>query len=140
MCFVKTIKLNELEKYYITNILKEDKVVIKILYKESINKFFFKKYNYYSPYEYYKYIKGKLNISPLGIHINRVPNDWIINIMINEGFHSFLTKEDADAYKTEIINGSEVILCKCIIPKGSTVVYNDSEIVSNQIIFIEELK
>ena len=140
MCFVKTIKLNELEKYYITNILKEDKVVIKVLYKKPINNFFFKKYNYYSPYKNYKYIKGKLNTSPLGIHINRVPNDWIINIMINEGFHSFLTKDKANIYKTKLFNYPEAVLCKCIIPKGSTVVYNNSEIVSNQIIFIEELK
>ena len=140
MCFRKTIELNELEKYYITNILKEDKVVIKILYKEPINRFFFKKYNYYSPFEDYKYIKGKLNISPLGININRAPDDWNINIMVNEGFHSFLTKDDANNYKTELFNYPETILCECIIPKGSTVVYNDSEIVSNQIIFIEELK
>ena len=140
MCFIKTIKLNKLERYYITNILKEDKVVIKILYKEPINTFLFKKYKYYSPYEGYKYIKGKLNISPLGIHINRVPDDWSINIMINEGFHSFLTKEYANAYKAELFNYPEAVLCKCIIPKGSTVVYNNSEIVSNQIIFIKELK
>ena len=51
MCFIKNTKIKELDKYYITNILKEDKIVIKILYKESINRFFFKKYNYYSPYE-----------------------------------------------------------------------------------------
>ena len=140
MCLIKTIKINELEKCYITNILKEDKVVIKILYKELTNSFLFKKYNYYSPYEGYKYIKGKLNISPLGIHINRVFDDWNINIMVNEGFHSFLTKEDANNYKTKLFNDSEAVLCECIIPKGSTVVYNDSEIVSNQIIFIEELK
>ena len=140
MCLIKTIKLKELEIYHITNILKENKVVIKILYKEPINSFFFKKYNYYSPFEYYKYIKGKLNISPLGIRINRLPEDWNINIIVNEGFHSFLTEEDANTYKTNLFNNSEAILCKCIIPKGSTVVYNDSEIVSNQIIFIEELK
>ena len=138
MCLIKTIKLKELERCYITNILKEDIVVIKKLYKESINNFFFKKYNYYSPYEGYKYIKGKLNTSPLGIHINRVSDDWSINIIVNEGFHSFRTKEDA--YKSELISCSRTILCKCIIPKGSTIVYNDSEIVSNQIIFIEELK
>ena len=60
--------------------------------------------------------------------------------MINEGFHSFLTKEDADTYKTKLFNYQEAVLCKCIIPKGSTVVYNNSEIVSNQIIFIKELK
>lgn len=138
MCFIKKIKLNELEKYYITNILKEDKIVIKILYKDIINNFFFKKYNYYSPYEGYKYIKGKLNTSPLGIHINRLSNDWNLSIMVNEGFHSFRTKNDA--YKSELISDSRAVLCKCIIPKGSTIVYNDSEIVSNQIIFIEELK
>lgn len=138
MCFIKNTKINELDKYYITNILKEDKIVIKILYKESINRFSLKKYNYYSPYEGYKYIKGKLNTSPLGIHINRLSEDWNINIIVNEGFHSFRTKDDA--YKSEIISYSRAVLCKCIIPKGSTVVYNDSEIVSNQIIFIEELK
>ena len=140
MCFIKTIKLNELERYYITNILKEDKVVIKILYKEPIDTFLFKKYRYYSPYESYMYIKGELNISPLGIHINRSHEDWNINIMINEGFHSFLTKENANNYKAKLFNYSEAVLCKCIIPKGSTIVYNDSEIVSNQIIFIKELK
>ena len=138
MCLIKTIKLKELEKYHITNILKEDKVVIKILYKELINSFLFKKYKYYSPYEGYIYIKGELNTSPLGIYINRAPDDCNINIMVNEGFHSFRTKEDA--YKSELISDSRVILCKCIIPKGSTIVYNDSEIVSNQIIFIKELK
>lgn len=138
MCFIKNTKIKELEKYYITNILKEDKIVIKILYKESINRFFFKKYNYYSPYEGYKYIKGKLNTSPLGIHINRLSEDWNINIIVNEGFHSFHTKNDA--YKSELINNSRAVLCKCIIPKGSTIIYNDLEIVSNQIIFIEELK
>lgn len=139
MCFIKTIKLKELERYCITNILKEDKVVIKILYKELINTFLFKKYKYYSPYEGYMYIKGKLNISPLGIHINKTPDDWNINIIVNEGFHSFLTKEDANTYKTELFN-PDAVLCECIIPKGSTVVYNNSEIVSNQIIFIKELK
>lgn len=141
MCFVKTIKLNELEKYYITNILEEDKVVIKVLYKDIINKFFFKKYNYYSPYEDYKYIKGKLNISPLGILVNKESDTQNLNIEINEGFHSFLTEEEAYIYrKTKLFNCPKAVLCKCIIPKGSTIIYNNSEIVSNQIIFIEELK
>ena len=138
MCFIKTIKLNKLERYYITNILKEDKVVIKILYKEPENSFLFKKYNYYSPYEGYKYIKGKLNTSPLGVYAQIASNTGNLDIIINEGFHSFHTKNDA--YKSELISESRAVLCKCIIPKGSTIVYNDSEIVSNQIIFIEELK
>ena len=138
MCLIKTIKLKELERYCITNILKEDKVVIKILYKDTINKFLFKKYNYYSPYEDYKYIKGKLNISPLGVYAQIASNTGNLEIIINEGFHSFRTKDDA--YKSELISDSKAVLCRCIIPKGSTIVYNDSEIVSNQIIFIEELK
>lgn len=45
MCLIKTIKINELERHYITNILKEDKVVIKILYKEPINSFSLKNIN-----------------------------------------------------------------------------------------------
>ena len=138
MCLIKTIKINELEKCYITNILKKDKVVIKILYKELTNSFLFKKYNYYSPYEGYKYIKGKLNTSPLGMYAQIAPNTGNLEIIINEGFHSFRTKYDA--YKSELISDSKAVLCKCIIPKGSTIVCNDSEIVSNQIIFIEELK
>ena len=140
MCLIKTIKLKELEKYYITNILKEDKVVIKILYKEPINTFLFKKYKYFSPYEGYKYIKGKLNTSPLGMYTQIASNTGNLEIIINEGFHSFLTKEIAENYKSKLLNDSKAVLCKCIIPKGSTIVYNDSEIVSNQIIFIKELK
>lgn len=139
MCFIKTIKLNDLSKYYITNILEKDKIVIKILYRNPTNNFFFKKYNYYSLYKNYKYIKGKLNTSPLGIYTDIVYAKEL-NIVINEGFHSFRTKEAADNYKTKLFNYPEIVLCKCIIPKGSTIVYNDLEIVSNQIIFIEELK
>ena len=86
----------------------------------------------------YKYIKGKLNTSPLGVYAQIASNTGNLEIIINEGFHSFRTKKDA--YEYELINDSRTVLCKCIIPKGSTVVYNDSEIVSNQIIFIEELK
>ena len=136
MCFTKNIDFNKFSVYPITEVLDENMIVIKVLYRKSINRIFFKKYKYYSPYEGYIYIKGELNISPLGIQINRALDDWSINIMINEGFHSFLTKEDANKF----FNDPEAVLCKCIIPKGSTIVYNDSEIVSNQIIFIKELK
>ena len=138
MCFIKTINFIEDSRHYITKILDEDKIVIKVLCRKSVNRIFFKKYIYYSRYQNYKYIKGKLNISPLGISIHRMSTNYDYRIVINEGFHSFRTKDDA--YKSEIISDSRAVLCKCIIPKGSTIVYNDSEIVSNQIIFIEELK
>ena len=139
MCFIKTINFIEDSRHYITKILDEDIIVIKVLCKKSVNRIFFKKHIYYSPYQNYKYIKGKLNISPLGIFISSMlTTNYDYRIVINEGFHSFRTKKDA--YEYELINDSRTVLCKCIIPKGSTVVYNDSEIVSNQIIFIEELK
>ena len=138
MCFIKTINFIVDSRHYITKILDEDIIVIKILCKKSVNRIFFKKHIYYSPYKNYKYIKGKLNISPLGIFISRMSTYYDYRIVINEGFHSFRTKDDA--YKSELISDSKAILCKCIIPKGSTIVYNNSEIVSNQIIFIKELK
>lgn len=137
MCFVKTINFEEHPTHDITNILGEDKVVIKVLYKESINMGFFKKYKYYSPYRNYRYIKGKLNTSPLRIGICKMSNNENYRIIVNEGFHSFWTKENV---YNELLNTYGATLCKCIIPKGSTIVYDDSEIVSNQIIFIEELK
>lgn len=65
-------------------------------------------------------------------------NTGNLEIIIYEGFHSFRTKDAA--YKSELISDSKAVLCKCITPKGSTVIINDNQIVSNQIIFIEELK
>ena len=135
MCFTKNIDFNKFSVHPITEVLNEDIIVVKILYKRPINIFFFKKYNYYSPCQNYKYIKGKLNISPLEITIFK-RFDYTINI--NKGFHSFCSEKDAQ--NSYLIRNFEAVLCKCIIPKGSTIVYNDSEIVSNQIIFIEELK
>ena len=135
MCFTKNIDFNKFSVYPITEVLNEDIIVVKILYKRPINIFFFNKYNYYSPCQNYKYIKGKLNISPLEITIFK-RFDYTINI--NKGFHSFCSEKDAQ--NSYLIRNFEAVLCKCIIPKGSTISSNGSEIVSNQIIFIEELK
>ena len=138
MRFIKATTFIDDSRHYITKILDEDIIVIKVLCRKSVNRIFFKKHIYYSPYEDYKYIKGKLNTSPLGMYTQIASNTGNLEIIINEGFHSFRTKDDA--YKSELISDSKAILCRCIIPKGSTIVYNDSEIVSNQIIFIKELK
>ena len=136
MCFIKIIDFNKCSRYSITEILNKDMVVIKVLQKRLINRIFFKEYNYYSPCMNYKYIKGKLNISPLGVCI--INGSDYSAIEIDKGFHSFRSKEDiTEEFRLPFSN---YVLCKCIIPKGSTIVYNDSEIVSNQIIFIEELK
>lgn len=59
-----------------------------------------------------------------------------VKLNVYNGFHSFLTLRDL--VKSGLFIKSYSI-AKFIIPKGSTIVYNNSEIVSNQIIFIEEL-
>ena len=137
MCFIKIIDFTY-SRHYITKVLDEDVIVIKVLYRKSVNRIFFKKYTYYSPCQNYKYIKNKLNTSPLSICIAKILSKKKCRIIINEGFHSFCIKWDA--YKTDLVKDPSAVLCKCIIPKGSTVSSNGSEIVSNQIIFIEELK
>lgn len=138
MCFIKDINFNDLNRCNITSILDKDMFVIKVLIKKSVNKIFFKKYSYYSPYQDYKYIKGKLNTSPLGIMLIDRYNSEDYTLQIDEGFHSFRNKEEArNSYLSKDL---EAVLCRCIIPKGSTIVMNNSEVVSNQIIFIEELK
>lgn len=138
MCFIKDINFNDLNRCNITSILDKDMFVIKVLIKKSVNKIFFKKYSYYSPYQDYKYIKGKLNTSPLGIMLINRYNSEDYTLQIDEGFHSFRNTEVArNSYLSKDL---EAVLCRCIIPKGSTIAMNNSEVVSNQIIFIEELK
>lgn len=138
MCFIKDINFNYLNRCNITSILDKDMFVIKVLIKKSVNKIFFKKYSYYSPFQDYKYIKGKLNISPLRIRLIDRCNSEDYTLQIDEGFHSFRNTEVAR--NSYLSNDLEAVLCRCIIPKGSTIVMNNSEVVSNQIIFIEELK
>ena len=142
MCFIKKVSLQENEYRKITEVLNKNLIVFKIINKTiTRSPFIIKRVSYYAPFYFYKYKKKKVNISPLDIAIRKEANDIIINV--TKGFHSFRTLNN-------LINSSIWIdfylwqkpftIAKFIIPKSSIIVYNDSEIVSNQIIFIEELK
>lgn len=55
---------------------------------------------------------------------------------INQGFHAYRTLECARDYAEFF----ELIVVKCVIPEGSTIGINYDEIVSNQIVLIEQVK
>lgn len=55
---------------------------------------------------------------------------------INQGFHAYRTLECARDYAKFFKH----IVVKCVIPEGSTIGINYNEIVSNQIVIIEQVK
>lgn len=137
MCFIKNISLQESDFKEITKVLEEDLIVYKIVIKVKKKFPFLKKYSYFAPFYDYEYKKKKIYTSPLYISITKGNTDMEVRLNIYNGFHSFLTLKDL--IKSGLFIKSYSI-ARFIIPKGSTIVSNDSEIVSNQIIFIEELK
>lgn len=143
MCFIKKVSLQENEYRKITEVLNKNLIVFKIINKTTTRlPFIIKRVSYYAPFYSYKYKKEKVNISPLDIAIKKEANDNII-INITKGFHSFRTLINlinSSIWINSCLWYKSFTIAKFIIPKGSTIVYNDSEIVSNQIIFIEELK
>ena len=135
MCFVKRISLtNCLEGEYneITEILGEDLVVFKMVTKRRL--FPFSKNSYFAPYYDYKYKKKKVNTSPLQIGFGK--EDEYLNIVVENGFHSFRTIKDL---KKSVLWSSDYTIAKFIIPKGSTVIINDTQIVSDKIMFYKEV-
>lgn len=143
MCFIKKVSLQENEYRKITEVLNKNLIVFKIINKTTTRlPFIIKRVSYYAPFYSYKYKKKKVNISPLDIAIKKEANDNII-INVTKGFHSFRTLNNlinSSIWINSYLWYKPFTIAKFIIPKGSTIVYNDSEIVSNQIIFIEELK
>ena len=138
MCFNKKISfINYLEGEYkkITEILEKDTIVYKIVVKHTKLFPFLTKNSYFAPFYDYEYKKKKIYTSPLKIGFRKV--DEYIDIVVDNGFHSFKTLKDLNK---SIVRSSEYAIAKFIIPKGSTVIINDTQIVSNQIIFIKELK
>lgn len=135
MCFVKRISLtNCLEGEYneITEILNRDIIVYKIVTKRRLFPFF--KNSYFSPYYDYKYKKKKVNTSPLQIGFGK--EDEYLNIVVENGFHSFRTIKDL---KKSVLWASDYAIAKFIIPKGSAVIINDTQIVSDKIMFYKEV-
>lgn len=141
MCFIKKVSLQENEYRKITEVLNKNLIVFKIINKATTRlPFIIKRVSYYAPFYSYKYKKKKVNISPLDIAIKKEANDNII-INVTKGFHSFRTLNNlinSSIWINSYLWYKSFTIAKFIIPKGSTIVYNDSEIVSNQIIFIEE--
>lgn len=132
MCFIKRISLTNClkgEPNEITEVLNGNAIVYKMVIKR-IMLFPF----YFSPYYNYEYKKKKVNTSPLQIGFRK--GDEYIDIVVENGFHSFRTLEDL---KKSTLWSSKYAIAKFIIPKGSTVIINDTQIVSDKIIFYKEI-
>lgn len=137
MCFVKRIPLtNYLEGEYreITEILEEDLIVYKMVYKSSTLFSFLCMNTYSAPFKHYRYKKKKVDTSPLKIQFRK--SEAFIDIIVENGFHSFRTLKDLN----ENILWSPIYkVAKFIIPKGSTVIINDTQVVSDKIMFYKEI-
>lgn len=137
MCFCKRIPLtNYLKGEYegITEILEQDTIVYKIVVKYPRLFPFPTKNSYFAPFYNYEYKKKKVNISPLQIGFRK--NDEYIDIIVENGFHSFRTLKDL---KKSVFWSPEYAVAKFIIPKGSTIIINDTQIVSDKIMFYKEV-
>lgn len=137
MCFIKRISLTNYQKgeyNRITEILKQDTIVYKIVVKHTGLFPFLIKNSYFAPFNDYEYKKKKICTSPLQIGFREV--DEYINIIVDNGFHSFKTLKDL---KKSVFWSSEYAVAKFIIPKGSTVIINDTQVVSDKIIFYKEV-
>lgn len=137
MCFNKRIPLtNYLKGEYkgITGILNRDVIVYKMVIKHTRLFPFLTKNSYFAPFYDYEYKKKKVDTSPLQIGFRK--EDKYIDIVVDNGFHSFKTLKDL---KESIRWSSDYVVAKFIIPKGSTVIINDTQIVSNKIMFYKEV-
>ena len=137
MCFNKRISLINYQKSEyerITEILEQDTIVYKIVVKHSRLFPFLTKNSYFAPFFDYKYKKKKIYTSPLQIGFRK--GDEYIDTVVDNGFHSFKTLKDL---KKSVFWSSEYAVAKFIIPKGSTVITNDTQVVSDKIIFYKEV-
>lgn len=136
MCFNKRIPLtNYLKGEYkgITEILNRDVIVYKMVVKHSRLFPFLTKNSYFAPFYDYEYKKKKIYTSPLQIRFRK--EDEYIDIVVDNGFHSFKTLKDLKEF---ILWSSDYAVAKFIIPKGSTVIINDTQVVSDKIIFYKK--
>nr|DAF76864.1 MAG TPA: hypothetical protein [Bacteriophage sp.] len=138
MCFIKRILLKDFlegESKEITKILEEDLIVYKMVVKHTKLFPFLFKNTYFAPFNSYEYKKKKVSTSPLRINFY-YKKDTHIDIIVTNGFHSFRTLKDL---KKNILWSSIYEVAKFIIPKGSTVIINDTQVVSDKIMFYKEI-
>lgn len=137
MCFNKRISLINYQEFKyekVTEILEQDTIVYKLVVKHTGLFPFLTKNSYFAPFYDYKYKKKKICTSPLQIGFSK--GDEYIDIVVGNGFHSFKTLKDL---KESVFWSSEYAVAKFIIHKGSTVIINDTQIVSDKIIFYKEV-
>lgn len=137
MCFNKRISLINYQEFKyekVTEILEQDTIVYKLVVKHTGLFPFLTKNSYFAPFYDYKYKKKKICTSPLQIGFSK--GDEYIDIVVGNGFHSFKTLKDL---KESVFWSSEYAVAKFIIPKDSTVIINDTQIVSDKIIFYKEV-
>lgn len=137
MCFNKRISLINYQEFKyekVTEILEQDTIVYKLVIKHTGLFPFLTKNSYFAPFYDYKYKKKKICTSPLQIGFSK--GDEYIDIVVGNGFHSFKTLKDL---KESVFWSSEYAVAKFIILKGSTVIINDTQIVSDKIIFYKEV-
>lgn len=126
MCF------NYQENMYerITEILEQNTIVYKIVVKHTGLFPFLTKNSYFVPFYDYKHKKKKIYTNPLQIEFKK-EDEYIDN-----GFHSFKTLKD---FKKSVFWSSEYTVAKFIIPKGSTVIINNTQVVSDKNIFYKKV-
>ena len=135
MCFNKNDQLYG-GNAWLTQVATDDIIVYKYLIKKKL--LFFNKY--YAPViNRFSYKKGKTYYSPLNIAIHyHEKNSDNFAITVEEGFHSFIHYINVFRYlsKYGIKFRRDFVIGKFIIPKGTTYIKNNEQIVSDRIKFI----
>lgn len=135
MCFNKNYLLYD-GNAWLTQVATNDIIVYKYLIKKKL--LFLNKY--YAPViNQFSYKKGKTYYSPLNIaiHLHEKNRDSFA-IKVEEGFHSFIHHRYVFRFLSEegIRFRRDFVIGKFIIPKGTTYIKNDEQIVSDRIKFI----
>lgn len=134
MCFSKNYILYQ-GHACLTQIATDDITVYKYLFKKKLLLFD----KYYSPCNMFRYKKGKTYYSPLNLLIHyHEKNSDNFAITVEEGFHSFVHHRNVFRYLSYygLKFRPDYVIGKFIIPKGTTYIENDEQIVSDRIRFI----
>lgn len=120
MCLVIT-KFNKLK------VAQEDIKCYKILYKSVHSDM------YYAPYQNFIYMLGETYFTNMsvsydcniyGLSFFKFMLYYFFNNLldikgVNQGFHSYVNLKNAIKERNEDLNHEELVICECIIPKGS---------------------
>lgn len=125
-------------------ILKEDLIVYKLVRKWNSNKHYYS-LNENFPYTFNELYKTTIEESTTWVFNDLISQKYYNYLIIKErffcfgqGFHFYLTRKRAGLYQYGDSKGSyRHIMVKCLIPKGSKVIYDETGLgVSDQIIIL----